>query len=217
MIDRDGRMAGDFWDEMGRYLGNDGIDDDKLYIMKTTESSFGEISGAGLSKGDARQAINFIKTNSGNTEAFMNNSIAYDNSIEIEGLAANRRAMLGIVSLDNGRGGTVDANNREYGGILKGGSVFPVAPGEVSSPEHGGAYIGMPSGYPTFHSHPSGTIRYPNGGESGYDQYPSTVDKNMAEGFTNYVFGKGNNTVYIYNSQGVQAILPMRRFVYPKR
>ncbi|MDD4816309.1 MAG: hypothetical protein PHQ62_04205, partial [Clostridia bacterium] len=39
-IDSDGRRYGDFLDEKGKYIGNDGIDDGKVYVVKTTEKSF---------------------------------------------------------------------------------------------------------------------------------------------------------------------------------
>ena len=76
-IDSDGRRYGDFLDEKGKYIGNDGIDDGKVYVVKTTEKSFDSgVSSAGISKSDAKSTENFIAKNSGNTEAFQNNSIA---------------------------------------------------------------------------------------------------------------------------------------------
>ena len=62
-------------------------------MMKTTKKSFNgnaeeTVPGAGLSRKDLKQAIEFIETNTGNAEAFANNDIAYRNSIEIESNAA---------------------------------------------------------------------------------------------------------------------------------
>lgn len=69
------------------------------------------------------------------------------------------------------------------------------------------ATIELPNGVSTFHSHPSGTIAENGSGnifeESRvhfFEQSPSKLDIENAEGFTHYVFGRGNNTVYIYNS-----------------
>lgn len=82
----------------------------------------------------------------------------------------------------------------------------------------------LPKGYNTFHSHPSGI----GVNCSRYVQSPSNTDiaaigqtyQYNSNGFitgvtthTGYVFGKGNGTVYIYNSSGVQATLPISKFV----
>ena len=69
--------------------------------------------------------------------------------------------MVDAVSGDNGKGGTSDGNNREYGGsVMPDGSVVPGEAGEVTTP--GGknpTYGGYQEGDKTrFHSHPSGTI-----------------------------------------------------------
>jgi hypothetical protein len=52
-----------------------------------------------------------------------------------------------------------------------------------------------------------------------FNQSPSPADRDNAGGHTNYVFGRSrsNNNVYIYNSNGVQAVVPMKYFVNPKR
>jgi RHS repeat-associated protein len=117
-IDPDGRA--DFWLN-GKVIGNDGIDDQRILVLKTTQKSFGEgeheVAGAGLSRKDLKATVKFIKANSGNTEAFQDNGMAYTNSIAIESSANNRQVMIDEVSgrgRDNGHGGTADANNREY-------------------------------------------------------------------------------------------------------
>ncbi len=56
----------------------------------------------------------------------------------------------------------------------------------------------------------------------GFAQAPSygagwDVSSNQSSQ-TNYVFGRGNGTVYIYNQQsGVVATMPQKYFVTPKR
>ena len=69
-LDLNGMNYGDFVDEKGNIIGNDGISDGKVYVVKSTES--------GTSKSDIKATKDFIKTNSGNTEAFKNNSTAYN-------------------------------------------------------------------------------------------------------------------------------------------
>ena len=230
-VDPDGRACGDFYDEKGHHLGNDGKPDNKVYIIKTSQTSFGEgnsqVPGAGLSNKTAKETKNFIKSNSGNTDAFMNNTIAYDNSIEIESSQSTRQAMVDQVSKDNGKGGTKDANNREYGGEITQEGIIPRA-GAVYSPKtSSSATIELNSTeYSTFHSHPSGSvveISNPTTSSSisfsmksttySFTQSPSPLDIRNANSHTHYVFGRANGITYIYNSNGVQATIPTSKFV----
>ena len=211
-VDPTGWVIGDFyWGS--KYLGSDGIDDGKVYLLRDGEDS-------GLTRSDLRKAAKFIKENDGNTEAFEQNSVAYDTSIEIEGSKFNRQAMYDIVKKDDGTGGTSDCNNREYGGWIDDGEVFEAEPGPVVNPEFGNASIELPVGYPTFHSHPSGNHWYVSQGERHdfwHEQLPSKDDKDNAGGFVHYVFGRYNNVVYIYNRDGIQAILWTNTFVNLKK
>ena len=155
-------MYGIFVGQNGKVVGNDGIDDSRVYALKTTESKFAnDVAGAGLSREALDATVKFIKKNSGNASEFRSNSIAYDNSIEIEGSATVRRAMIDIIEQDNSRGGTSDQNNREYGGSVNGGIVEAAPPGPVSNPKKNGlATITLSTQQNTsakFHSHPSGT------------------------------------------------------------
>ena len=230
-IDPDGRVCGDFYDEKGHYLGNDGQADGKVYIIKTSETSFGEgnskVLGAGLSNKIIKETKKFIKSNSGNTDAFMNNTIAYDNSIEIESSLSTRQAMVDQVSKDNGKGGTKDANNREYGGEITPEGITPRI-GAVFSPKtSSSATIELNStDYSTFHGHPSGSvveINNPSTSSSisfsmksttySFTQSPSPLDISNAHSHTHYVFGRANGITYIYNSNGVQATIPTKKFV----
>lgn len=233
-IDPDGRA--DFWLN-GKVMGNDGVNDQKIYLIKTTETSFesntDRVYGAGLSRNDQSATVDFIKANSGNAEAFQNNGIAYTNSIGIESSADNRQAMVNEVSRDNGRGGTIDANNREYGGTIQGGVVKVEAPGAVANPSlQSNASILLTSGVPKFHGHPSGEVVQAStsdnttGATSSYggtrttysfNQFPSSRDVENAGGNVNYVFGRSDGNVYVYTSSGVQAVIPMNRFVTPKK
>jgi RHS repeat-associated protein len=222
-IDPDGRA--DFWLN-GKVIGNDGIDDQKIYTIKTTEKDFNGVVGAGLSKKDQKATVDFIKKNSGNAEAFQNNGIAYTNSIGIESSADNRQAMVNEVNKDNGKGGTTEANNREYGGSIENGKVITATPGAVANPQTDAtANILLPSGISTFHSHPSGTVvNTPSAGTIGgttttysFTQSPSPMDINAAGTNTHYVFGRSAGVVYVYTANGIQAVIPMKQFVTPKR
>ena len=233
-FDPDG--CADFWFN-GKVIGNDGANDNKIYVLKTTETIFesgrDQVAGAGLSKKELNATVDFINANSGNTEAFQNNGIAYTNSIGIEESKDNRQVMVNEVSKDNGRGGTTDANNREYGGTISNGVATVEKSGEVANPSiNSEASISLTYGadISRFHSHPSGTVVEGSSNITGavsslggqtithsFNQFPSSPDVRNAGNTVNYVFGRGDGKVYVYTSSGVQAVIPINRFVTPKR
>jgi len=197
--------------ENGKELANDGINDDRVYVTN---------------EGTSYETIKFIKKNSGKSEV-LNSSFKNSNVTEIESLESTRQAMVNAVSGDNGKGGTADDNNREYGGsIMSDGSVKVGDPGPVTTPSEGAVFSNyQPSDKSRFHSRPSGTVD--EGGElgtfggtttlgstseTGYGQRPSPTDEKNAGSQTRYVFAKGDGTVYIYNNKGVQATLPIKSF-----
>jgi len=220
-IDIDGMVPGDFLDENGHYIGNDG----KVYVVKTTGKNFDSgVPNVGISRKESKATASFIKKNSGNTDAFKDNSIAYDNSVEIEGSAATRQAMVNVAKNDKG---TAPSNLHEYGAaISKDGTVGSIETGPTIDPKNQKyASVGITTDGNTksiMHSHPSyfkqegkapsGTIQM-----SGtittikYGQAPSDIDINNAGSRTNYVFGMRSGTVYIYNNKGVIATIPLKR------
>jgi hypothetical protein len=238
-IDPDGMKAidGVFIDEKGNVVGNDGKNDNRVYVIKTTQTKFDSgVASAGISKQDAKDTKNFIEANSGNASAFESNDIAYRNSVEIEGSSETRQQMVNIVNKDNGKGGKLDANNREYGGTISNSGVVSESPmGDVTNPctdTHASiANTISEDTKSTFHSHPSGNVftttktnatyqaeiheqncTFNHAPSNGMDVHPENTS------MTNYVFARGSGTVYIYNSQsGVVATLPQRYFVHPKQ
>jgi RHS repeat-associated protein len=232
VIDPDGMFA-DFINEDGKKIGSDGVDDKKLYVIKTSQKKFdSEAPSAGITKNEAKATEEFIKKNSGNIEAFKANDIAYKNSVEIEPNTDSRQAMVDIVSKDNGKGGTADANNREYGGRIRStGEVIESPAGPVANPlTNPNAHIDIISSVnqSTFHSHPSGANIESTGGANtiggstkfgSFQNAPSNIGGDIQNSGSriNYVFSRGNNTVYIYNNTGVIATLPIKNFVAPKK
>ena len=219
LVDEDGREISDgiFLDEFGNTIGNDGIDDGRRYVIKTRQKMFeGGVAGAGLSEEDYKETTDFIRNNSGNTVAFEKNRIAYDNSIEKESNKENIMEMKRIVRQDDGAGplyGGKEKWNREYGGTNEDGVIIEQTKGPIGNPRTVGASIIITTSPKTkysFHSHCSGWSFF-NGTYSYYIQSPSDSDIRTACG-TDYVFGRANRTVYIYNKQGVQATLPMKAF-----
>jgi len=229
-IDFDGMVPGDFISESGQYLGNDGKNDEKVYVVKTTQTTFdNDIPSAGVSKKESKETEHFIKQNSGNSDAFANSDIAYKNSVEIVGNQDSRQQMVNIVGKDNGDGGTTPANNREYGGRIKGdGTVLEATPGSVSSPINAETPIPITTfgTQSSFHDHPSGTIEtstVPSSGIGGetttktYRSSPSPADILRSGSSVNYEFSRGTGTVFIYNNTGVLATMPDKYFVKPKQ
>lgn len=170
-----------------------------------------------------------ISENSGNTAAFDANNIAYSNSVEIEDGVSTRQGMIDIVNQDNGRGGNGDANNREYGGVIKtDGTVAQSPAGPVANPlTDPNAHIDIASFdfQSTFHSHPSGNISSGPGSNTiggtttsaSFRSAPSNTGGDVANSGSkvNYVFSRGNGVVYIYNNSGVQATISQKYFVTP--
>lgn len=135
--------------------------------------------------------------------------------------------MVDIVNQDNGRGGTLDANNREYGGVIRtDGTVVQSPPGPIVNPlTDARAFINISSFefQSTFHSHPSGNISSNSSSNlrggmittAAFANAPSNVGGDIGNSGSkvNYVFARGNGTVYIYNKSGVQATIPQKYFV----
>ena len=74
-VDLDGRLAGDFLDQKGNIIGNDGKTDGKRYVIKTRTKTFvnsdgSTVKGAGLLRKEANITKKFIEANSGNSKAF---------------------------------------------------------------------------------------------------------------------------------------------------
>jgi RHS repeat-associated protein len=183
-VDPDGRSAGDFLNKEGKKVGSDGKADGKLYVIKTTQTSFESgVPSAGITEAESTSTEDFIRLNSGNAEEFIKNDIAYKNSIEIEGNIITRSKMYGHISLDDGSHGTAPQNNREYFGKIgffgeihskgAGTAVDPVTSSGADSP-----FIVDRINYKSrYHSHPSGERIDPlTGVPRKFIQPPSPTD-----------------------------------------
>ncbi|CAM1367934.1 conserved hypothetical protein [Tenacibaculum litopenaei] len=227
-IDPDGMApmgpSGDFYNEKGKYLGNDGKKDGKVYVVKTSKTKIdtdpnNPSSINGISTEEANKTEEFIKANSGDTEAFNKNSIAYENTAELKGTKAQRKKIYKHLTKDNGKGGTIDKNNKEYGAKISAKGEVVLTEGKVTDPTKSkAATINLKlelSDVVEAHSHPSGEKIVMNSDGSGnryrYLQAPSKTDQSTAHG-TSYVFGRSNNTVYMYNKSGTIATFPTKIF-----
>ena len=218
----------EFWHE-GKVIGRDGKGDVKSIRVLCNVSLPKKIN----------ETIKFITENSGNTDVFDKNRIAYNNSVEIEASQENRQEMMRIVSQDDGKNNRSDMekypnNFKEFGGYIKDGKVIPLKAGEVTDPcvQSHAEIKDLPTDkYSTFHSHPSGfcseTTDYGAGNRitnSGKFQQPPSGENEEEKGDldnllcnkNHYVFARGNGYVYIYNSEGIQAKFKSEYFVKPK-
>ena len=211
LIDPDGNAAtppGDYYNEKGEYLGNDGIDDNKVYVVKTTQTTtamYGKdnYDQKGWTKPITTEAAAQTeqKIKDGTFDATVKQNVV---QIQPE---KNMEKMVQIVSKDDGTGGTKSANNQEYGGNLVNGVVKAEKSGPAGDPTKGkNASITNVD----FHSHPSGTKKIP-GAIAMWTQPPSKQDIQTAKK-TEYVFGMKDNTIYIYNKSGVLATIPITTF-----
>ncbi len=232
-IDPDGMTADDIYlnrkaEEIYRAENNQ---PDRTFIVKTTDKqtdlySEDQIKDGsapsvnGISKQDARATENAIKN--GN----VGNSSVQANVVQIENQPTLQQ-MQGVVSADNGKGGTSDANNREYGGSVDNSSIVRAdSPGAVANPETDShAQINITTTSETraeFHSHPSGE-RVEGAEQSAntitmsgkittysFTQAPSNIDVNNIGNRTGYVFGMGSQHVSVYNKSGVVASFPVK-------
>ena len=226
---------GDFYDGNGKHLGSDGKKDEKMYLIKTQKSEFigttEKVPGAGLLKEEYQRAKKFIKENSTKEDAFTKDGKIYDDFVEIESKESTRAAMAKIANQDDGGGSDKPTNNREFGGQIDfSGNVTEGLAGPVTTPIKGAVigYIPLEGTKTMFHTHPSGEILERVRGELGqpdgssktfYTQHPSAKDIANATEQVRYVFGMGGKVsiIYIYNSKGVQATIPLDNFVKLKK
>jgi len=222
VVDPDGQ-DGIFINENGEEIGNDGIDDGKVYVVKTDIQKVetgAPIDGITTEQKDA--TTSFISENSGDTSAFQENSIAYDNSVEIEGAESTRQDMVDVVNQDDGTGGRKESNTKEYGGTIDTNGNVTETKGGTSGKITQKISKNTKS---AFHSHRSGIVNNSKGKPTRSAEGPSYNGgksgdiNNSRSSRTNYAFDRRTGKVYIYNTNtGVKAVIPQKNFVkLPKK
>lgn len=199
-----GNNSSIFYNDYGRCLGSINDGNGKVYVLRAENDDV-------LKK--RKDIKRFFK---GKSSSISEDEI-YQYFIEIEPSKENRQRMYEIVSADDGTGGPSDRNNREYGGYIKDGVVIPVEPGPIGDPRYQSTLsIEIPFGYSSFHSHASGYYLgkdRTNVLDNWWQQMPTPEDINNAGDNVHYVFGRWNKCVYIYDSNGTQAILRENTFL----
>ena len=217
-IDLLGMFIGDYYDENGNFIGNDGIDDNKVYALKTTKTNFESYSEEGkmvkitnISKKQAKAAVNEIRNHSGDISYDFSN--VRNSFVMLDGTRETRRKVMSYIK-DDGTGGNKADNNREYAinyEINDANSMYSKI-GESGNPAIN-TNISISSGNREsaifIHSHPSGT-----NGNSYWIQAPSYQDINAANKNNNYVIAMGEKMIYIYNKiDGIIARLPISTYI----
>ena len=208
LVDSDGRESGDFVNEKGKVLGNDGKNDGKRYLLRTTKKEFDskdEVAVNNISKADRKATEKFIKQNSGNTSAFENDDIAYRNSIEIEGdpsicMTAYRACRTGDFEYHYEEGGLFDIMNNLSGNRDGNG----VSIGEFDM-DHVDLYRQSNTSYKSwFHSHRNLQDVY---------QAPSMADLNLWPDLIGYVFSFRERRTYVIRDGSIQGYIKTSKFI----
>ena len=195
-VDLDGRMPGDYYDSSGNLLGTDGKKGGKVYVAKTGNSQ--SVSNAiQNNKFDTARSESHLLPSSSSRERMGEAVIrAGENSIHEEGGIGVQRGDSDYI-LDAKRGPDADIETG-YAEI----NVFDLKHPEKVRFDDVLIF--------TFHTHPSGTINgFP------FVQEPSATDiENVGrEGIVGYVLAQGNQTVYIYNGDGIITTFPLDLFI----
>ena len=221
--DPDGQVPGEYYNEQGTKIGDDGKNDNKIFVVKTTQTNVNPNNTQGVSSSNP-----ITQEAAATTENEIRNGnfsgVHMNNLVQLES-ASIMSKMLDIVSKDDGTGGGKPENNREYGGsVSKRGVIKEAKPGDVTDLSTASrASIAIPTNQDTkskFHSHPSDvlTTQLPNNRLNlrFYEQAPSMTDVNGMSGRKiDYEFGMRASTIFIYNKTGVIATIPFSTFKKP--
>lgn len=225
-IDPDGMWAGDFYNQKGKYLGTDGNDDKKVYVVtdkkdeKTIKSN--TKSGNTTQVSDVASAV---KLPSAFVRGKMGDAVDHSNAPTTDDKKGGFHEEGGVFGTKNGEDWVVEAKPGAVADPSKGEdaeiNVFNSKEGQV---------IPSATSEGTYHVHPSGQMETPPpsgtiGGTiiSNFDQSPSGVvggtkgdipvaaSRPYVTG-NSYVLGARSGIVTIYNGNGTVATFPLDKF-----
>jgi hypothetical protein len=216
---------GHFFDERGRYLGDDGKHESsqKFYVLKTTRHYFTNntrVPGAGIKKSEYNRTVAYIESRKGISDSFPPSHFVYKNVQEFTMSKKLRNEILAIINKDNGIENFDSVNNIEYGGAIESNDRVKEATKRTPLNSAGETTLIIDTtanSVGEFHTHPSGK-RIVDGDTKLWYQPPSKKDLETVSGRIGYVFGMHNKDriVYIYRSFGVLATIPFDQFIYPE-
>jgi RHS repeat-associated protein len=220
-----GMGAGDFYDESGKYLGTDGKDDGKLYVV-TDKQEKKEIKATDKTGGTTQ--VSDVKSStelpSANVRGEMGKAVdrAGSPSFHEEGGFFGTTEQGGEYVVHAEPGESADPSIDPEASI----SVFKAANKDDLAAAAGGTIDG------TFHTHPDGTVTSGATGSNtiggtittaGFGNEPSNIngergdipnaqENRMGVTGNHYVLAQGNKTVYVYNGGGTVAKFPFKQF-----
>ena len=234
-LDPDGMSPGDFYNENGRKLGTDGIDDGRVYVVTNKREA---------------EAINTTAKAGGTTQRSSVNSAV---ELPSSGVRSEMGRAVDRSNKPSSEAGDKSGGQHEEGGIigLSGGKevAIPAHPGQAADPSvdphaqvdtwnsvNKADRNALTSASGTYHVHPKayviGGAGAPNNSgsssvtlgsttTSSWTQTPSQRDYENSVNDTrdgvisgnSYVLGAGSGKVYIYNSSGPVATFPLKDFI----
>jgi len=220
-----GDDPGDYFNEKGDYLGSDGKNDGKFYVIKTTQTT-NEMYGEGSTpqKGNTNPITKEAATE---TETKIKEGKFEGDHMKnvVEVPSKNTLEAFDKYVKDDGTRGTSPNNNREYSATInKKGALSEKVTGPVNDPSN-------PKGTPAkieamvtpgsvrIHTHPSGTKKV---GENtyGWANPPSKQDiKNLTNIKSNkgYVWSLYNDKLYVFDKKGTTATIPISSILNHKK
>lgn len=112
---------------------------DKIFVIKTTQATSDVYTTEEIEAGISGTSNPISKevaqeTESGIKKGNVTSEVVKSNTVEIEG-TGNMQSLYKIASNDNGRGGTSEANNKEYGNVIcNDGCVMESMRGKAANP-----------------------------------------------------------------------------------
>lgn len=219
-----GMGAGDFYDENGKYLGTDGNDDGKLYVV-TDKQEKKEIKNSNKAGGTSQ--VSDVKSATELPSAYVRSEMGKavgrsgSPSFHEEGGFFGTTEEGGEYVVHAEPGETADPSVDKEASI----NVFNAANKDDLTAAVGGTIDG------TFHTHPDGTVTSGATGTNtiggttttysfnnepsnlnGRGDIPNAQENRMGVTGSYYVLAQGNKTVYVYNGGGTVATFPFKQF-----
>ncbi len=204
-------LPGDYYTQTGKYIGSDGKDDYKNYVV-TNKEDIRTIRRN--DRGGGTTPLEDVESAVGLPSAYVRSEM--EKAVERAGSPSFHEEG-GFFGMDNcGNEYVVHAKpGEEADPSLKEDAAINVFQAADPSSIPGGSIVG------TFHTHPDGTKTIGNtthfflnepSGSKGYGDIPNARTNSMGGLGNHYVLAQGNKTVYIYNGTGTLGTLPFRSF-----
>ncbi|HXD34308.1 MAG TPA: RHS repeat-associated core domain-containing protein, partial [Pyrinomonadaceae bacterium] len=229
--DPSGMLPGDFYNEEGKRLGTDGLNDGKVYVV-TDQAQANQIQQTDKNKKTTQVGAvsSAVELPSAYVRGEMEAAVARSNSPTQDDKQGGFHEEGGTFgTLASGQEKVVNAVSGAYADPRVQGGSATIATSNPANPSEAGILTSV-SG--TFHVHPKGKIdttpasRAPLGttvisgtvttATAGFIQPPSSIDIQNAQRLgisNNIVVGAGSKKVYIYSGAGVRATFPLKQFL----